>query len=570
MAKNVLTSGQRNAFGQNGIASTSQSDKAVKGQKKNDAGGYTFTISPMDRAKRFLILGSETAYYGTPERLTKQNADNLIKIAESGQEQHLALVNLIVEVSEGGRAAKQDFGLFALAVASSFGTQAGRAYAYQALPAVARTASSLFTFVLYSLQFHKFGMGMQKAVSRWYAARDADSLGYQGVKYRQREGFTHRDLIKLSRPQFNAEFDEQAKAVLSFLVTGEKTKGLPEVVKGFRKAQKTRDAEEIVGLIKTYPLTWDMLPTEVLNSAEVWGALLDNKRVPLGALVRQLARLTRLEVVKPLDKNGKTGTVLGLLTDAENVKRSRLHPLSVLQALRTYESGGRLSRGSAGTYTPVQDVVDVLETTFMLAMDNVEATGKRFLLGLDVSGSMSALVNADTSITSRDAATAMAMATVHAEDQVHVIGFTGGYAPHGGRSLARWGQRATERGTLDDAVTVIPLSDKKSLSHNINLTSNLPFGSTDCALPMVYAMEKGLEVDVFVIYTDNDTWVGKVHPFQALQQYRAKTGIDAKLVVMSTSASRFSIADPSDPGMLDIVGFDSASPKIISEFAKGL
>lgn len=45
-------------------------------------------------------------------------------------------------------------------------------------------------------------------------------------------------------------------------------------------------------------------------------------------------------------------------------------------------------------------------------------------------------------------------------------------------------------------------------------------GGTDCALPMIHAREKKLEVDVFIVYTDSETWYGKVHPCKALKQYR--------------------------------------------------
>jgi 60 kDa SS-A/Ro ribonucleoprotein len=61
--------------------------------------------------------------------------------------------------------------------------------------------------------------------------------------------------------------------------------------------------------------------------------------------------------------------------------------------------------------------------------------------------------------------------------------------------------------------------------------SNLPFGGTDCALPMTHAMEKGMSVDTFVTYTDGETWFGKVHPAQALVQYREKTGIHCRAAV---------------------------------------
>lgn len=96
--------------------------------------------------------------------------------------------------------------------------------------------------------------------------------------------------------------------------------------------------------------------------------------------------------------------------------------------------------------------------------------------------------------------------------------------------------------------------------------SDLPFGGTDCALPMLYAQAKGLEIDAFVILTDNETWAGNVHPMQALESYRASTGIAAKLVVVAMVSNGFTIANPNDPNALDVVGFDSAVPKLITDF----
>ena len=44
---------------------------------------------------------------------------------------------------------------------------------------------------------------------------------------------------------------------------------------------------------------------------------------------------------------------------------------------------------------------------------------------------------------------------------------------------------------------------------------------------------------------------------------------EAKLIVVGMTASKFTIADPGDSGMLDIVGFDSAAPEIMSNFVMG-
>ncbi len=85
---------------------------------------------------------------------------------------------------------------------------------------------------------------------------------------------------------------------------------------------------------------------------------------------------------------------------------------------------------------------------------------------------------------------------------------------------------------------------------------------------MLYALEKRLKVDVFTVITDNETWAGTVHPVEALRRYRKKTGIAAKLIVVGMTSTGFSIADPNDAGMLDVVGFDAAAPAVMADFAR--
>lgn len=100
------------------------------------------------------------------------------------------------------------------------------------------------------------------------------------------------------------------------------------------------------------------------------------------------------------------------------------------------------------------------------------------------------------------------------------------------------------------------------------MAAGLPFGGTDVALPMIYARKRGLEIDAFVVYTDSETWAGAIHPVQALQAYRRQTGIPARLVVVGMVSNGFSVADPDDAGMLDVVGFDTAAPALITDFIR--
>jgi len=85
---------------------------------------------------------------------------------------------------------------------------------------------------------------------------------------------------------------------------------------------------------------------------------------------------------------------------------------------------------------------------------------------------------------------------------------------------------------------------------------------------MIWAHKHRIDVDTFVVYTDNETWAGDVHPAQALRAYRDARGIPAKLVVVGMTSKEFSIADPDDAGMLDVVGFDSLTPPVIADFAR--
>jgi 60 kDa SS-A/Ro ribonucleoprotein len=86
---------------------------------------------------------------------------------------------------------------------------------------------------------------------------------------------------------------------------------------------------------------------------------------------------------------------------------------------------------------------------------------------------------------------------------------------------------------------------------------------------MLYAQALQREIDTFVIYTYSETWAGDIHPAQALRAYRRASGIEARLVVVGMVSDGFSIADPADAGMLDVVGFDTATPQLISDFARG-
>lgn len=519
---------------------TEQTSRADRRQRLNSAGGYTFTLDDSARLRRFLMLGVDAGtYYAAPRQLAVENLEVLVRMAEAEPE---TLVSTIVEVSTSGAAPKQNPALFALAYAAS--VPESSALALAALPRVARTGTHLFQFATYVEQFRGWGRGLRRAVASWYTSKDADALAYQAVKYRQRDGWTHRDLLRLAHPVSTLP---ALQDTFAWIVNGSMGDDVPALVEGFVQAQSATEVTEWVRLVRDHRLSWEMLPDAALGEAAVWDALLD-VGVPQTALMRQLPRLTRLGLLP--DLGGRTDEVVAQLVDPARLRRARVHPVTVLLAQRTYSSG-RSARG-AGTWSPGRKVADALDAAFYRAFGAVEASGKRTLLAVDVSGSMGVPI-AGMPITAREASAALALVQLATEPHASAVGFSSGVG----------------RGWHDAALAPLRISPRQRLDDALAVVDAMPMAGTDCALPMVHATKNRLEVDTFVVYTDNETWAGRIHPHQALEAYRQASGIAARLVVVGMTATEFSIADPSDAGMLDVVGFDAAVPSLITEFARG-
>ena len=525
------------------------------GMVRNAAGGYVFPVTDWIRLERFLILGTEGGTYYTDARtLTLDNAAVVRRCLDADGPR---TVETVVDVSVGGRAPSNDPALFALAMAASFGDPEGRRAAGEALPRVARIGTHLLHFVSFVNDMRGWGRSIKRAVGRWYTDQELDRLTRQVLKYRQRDGWSHRDVLRLTHPKCAS--GQRLNDLMRWITHPDTTQVDPEqlpLVDAFQRLQRAGTAAETVGLLKEHAwLSREMVPTEHLAQKAVWEVLLPN--LPMTALVRNLPVLTRLDVLRPMAD--ATRAVTARLTDREALRAARVHPLALLVASRTYGQG-RSERGSS-RWTPAPEVVEALERACVLAFDHLEPMAGRVYLAVDVSGSMAwSHVAGLSNLTAREAAAAMAMVIARHAGRHVIRGFAAsgaGDPPSGG-----WASRT--------AMHALPITKSSTLREAIEATSDLPFGGTDCALPMLDALEQGIEADAFIVLTDNETWAGRMHPSEALRQYRRRTGIPAKLVVVGMTATACSIADPEDAGMLDVVGFDTAAPTVIRDFIGGV
>lgn len=522
-------------------------------QVPNSAGGFAWALGPWERLDRFLVLGSERGTFYVRERtLTRENA---VAVAECIAEDGARVVRRVAEVSTAGRAPRNDPALFVLAMAAGSGDEATRAAALAALPQVARTGTHLFHFLQYLGGFRGWGRGVRRAVGAWYTAREPRELARQLLKYPQRDGWSHRDALRLAHP---VPRNEEQRVLFRRVATRQRVSA--EEARGSEALRLVHAVEELhadegltpsraAATIREHGLTREMVPSEMLTHAEVWDALLE--RMPMTAMLRSLGVMGQAGLLAPGSDAARV--VAERLRDTERLRRARVHPVAVLAALKTYAQGHGF-RGKS-RWTPVAQVTDALDEAFYRAFAAVEPSGRRTMLALDVSGSMTAPVGGMDFLSCRDAAAAMALVTAATEPRHFFTAFTAGTYP------------SMHRG-YDTGLSVLDVSARQRLDDVVRSTSNLTFGGTDCALPMTEAEKRGWEVDTFVVYTDNETWAGQVHPAQALRRYRERTGIAAKLVVVGMGSNGFSIADPEDAGMLDVVGFDAATPAVIGDFAR--
>jgi 60 kDa SS-A/Ro ribonucleoprotein len=550
------------------IANPPQSEPLNERQVKNSAGGYAYPVDMWKRLDRFLILGSEGgSYYASEKKLTLENGKS---IAACLKEDGVRVVKRIVEISDSGRAPKNDPALMALALAAGTGDNYTRSAALEALPKVARIGTHLFHFVDYVTEFRGWGRGLRMAVRNWYLDVMPEKLADQVTKYQQRDGWSHKNLLALSHANRVSEgrkpiegqdgrvtfeygvVKNQFNAIARWVTKGEVSENLPERILGHIELQKATDGKTAAALIRKYGLVRESVPTELLKDRAVWEALLE--KMPMTALIRNLGNLSKCELLVPMSEASKK--VVEQFGNEEQLRKERVHPIQVLIALKTYQSGHGV-RGS-GEWKPVPAVIDALDGAFYTAFKLVEPTGKRFYLGLDISGSMwNGVVAGVEGLTPAVASGAMAMTTVKTEQEYYAAGFTAG-----GRNKMDW-RDGTEMSPL-------ALSPKLRLDDVVEKMEKMSekMGRTDCALPMLDAIEKKMKVDVFVIITDSETWAGDVHVDTAIQRYRDKMGIPAKVAVIGMVANNFTIADPNDAGMMDFVGFDTAVPQLLSDFAK--
>jgi len=505
------------------LTTTKQSERASANQVPNNCGAYVFPVDEFAQLRRFLILGSSGGTYYTSERtLTRNNAAIVLQCLLKDPKRTF---DLIGDVSEQALAPKNTPAVFAVALAATVSDANIGEMRRACFLRVVRTSTHLFEFLTYVKSLRGWGNSLKKLVQAWYTTRTREQLATQFVKYRSRNGWTHKDALTLSHVKADAPNNDLRRWVVRDEAV---TADVPRIIEGYLRMRDVSDGGAAAALIEEYRLPHEAVPTELQADDRVFSTLVAH--MPLFATVRQLARMVTRGV---LNDKALLKLVCDRLVDERAITAGKLHPANYLLA------GIALRRLGSG-HAP-RALLESVEDGTLKAFRNVQPSNKNLLLGVDVSGSMQDLCGS-LPISAAEAAAVMTYVTVRAEPNAEVMAFS-------------------------NVFSRLSITAKDSFESVLQKTSGLPFSGTDCSLPIEYATKNKLSVDGFIILTDNETnTYGRPQPADLLRKYNMTREKPAKFIVQAFTATNFSIADASDANMLDVVGLDASTPLLISNF----
>ena len=495
----------------------------------NNAGGYGFVLNDWERLKRFLILGSDKGtYYVDEKNLTHQNVDAIIRCIQMDGPH---VVSLACDVNVNNRAPKVDPQLFALALAMQHGDNATKRAALEALALMLRTGTHLLHFAAMLNGLGGWNRSKRSVIANWFE-RDADTLAYQMLKYQSRDGWSMRDLLRVAHPNAcSPEHNLVFAWAAGKLDASELPRHTPVILRTYAAMLRMEGspAERALWGVK-HGLPREVLPTEAMQDPAVQIAQLLS--MPIHALIRNLGNLSASGALRGAEEKK---LVVDTLTNKNSLRRSRVHPFAILLAMLVYK-GGRGFR-SAKIWNPSKRIIEALDDAYDLAFDNVTPTGRRMLIGIDVSASMAASC-VGTPVPASTAAAAMAITLARCEPEARTVLFN------------------TE-------VTGEALITKRT---SISGLDQYGTGGTDLTAPIRWALKGKAPFDAIILLTDNETWGGRSHPTERLDEYRREVSPDTKLICCAMAANHANVVDPKDPLQFGCAGLDANLPSLITEF----
>jgi 60 kDa SS-A/Ro ribonucleoprotein len=484
------------------------------------------SVSLLSQFKRFLILGTTSSIcFPKPEKYFKNHLSIINKVFET---EGVAAFDLITEISQNKLGISNEPCIYALSVALNYPNLDVRRMASILLPKICHTTLDLYHFMSYSNRGG--GRLFQKAISNWFK-RPVKPLSYLLLAHQNNSKWSTKDILKVARPTPHTPSHSQ---LYGYITQGKipVSKQLT-IIKDYENLNK----DNILEIITKHHLSIEMIPNS-LRTAEVYSKLLSLKPgIPW--VLRNLPIMTLLGLFDyPSSK--ESVRVTELLSNKNEIDKAQIHPLSYAIALDLYKSGRNLN--SKLSWTPVSVITEVLTTAFQYSFKCFSTTGKTFMIGLDVSGSMDWASHYNCpNLKTRNVGVILALSLVNSNKNTSVYAFGNSLIP-------------------------LPITPATSYQNAVRIT-NINMGSVDPGLLIQEALNTKKYVDTFLVFTDNDIRSGR-NVNELFAKYKKTLNSNAKLIFCAMKEDFSEVANPEDECMLDIVGESKDLPQIIKTFSE--
>lgn len=486
------------------------------------------TLSLCDLLKRFLIFGNRT------KRL-KCLALNVIL---RNTDECIRAIDTIVEFAAEARCSEMEPLMYAYARLAHRPGQSTdairvRKYAFRFLPVVCSIPTHLFMFLSHGTSW---GEIKKDALRQWYMGMGPQRLAFLVTKYPHRQGWRHRDALALMHLK-HTDLNTDQRIVLQYVKDGS-IKGDGDIADYLRRVQRLRNAQssdEAVACIEESRLSNgpNLVVEHVPNCLlciDTWKSMLDF--TGLKRLISSVHLLTNLGM---FDDHHYVDVATRMMSNQEQIRNSRMHPMTILVAWRTYTRG--TSAKGRQTWNPHPDISNALEAMFYASFQHMKPTGLSLLYALDISGSM-AIHSTKVGLSCLEVMMCFVMALLRVETSCKVVAF---------------------------CHELIELDIDKGTSLNDLMALCGPGGSTDCCLAFDFARSNREKYDGIVMWTDNDH-NGKRNPKYAIDLYRDEMNTKTKAVVVAMDGNDFNLLPKDDPLSLNLAGGDAAMAQQLNAF----
>lgn len=487
--------------------------------------------------------------------------------------------------------------LFALAYcAREFPTPEERHATYDVVVEALSSSRDFFHFLEYytdlaiESEYAGFGHGIRCAITRWYDKHTPLQLSEMLASSTRVKDWTHADVltkahVQLSCPEKASIIDGVRKRTSQLLagkrtekqkdkkikqsapVEGEDKKDsvppMSEALQRYHTMRQFRSAptiSKVLDYIKQHGMTLDMLPPHFLRSGKVWEALFPT--ITYHELLRAALRLQDFRLLNPESTHVDTyvAVLQNRLTDLEV---EQIHPVVVHKIAMLYENSTRYESKTKEMFhlalgCPVNaKVLAKLWSAVEHSLSHHPKTGVRYYIALDLrEAHAKKKVFRNSIISCFHASVMLAFSIYKREKDVTVMAFTG------------------EAGVLQPVEFEESMTWMDAVAHCQGLL--LPKTKVSLVAPIARAMADKVKVDLFITITDSLIRVNPLRspPYEALQEYRKKIKLSLSryaAISLSNHVPSFDFTSCQDAtGILEMVGYNENTPKIIEAFAKNL